>query len=149
MSKHKHIWTKIRMSQQLAQASPCPRAKVGAMLFQPDTWVTLADGYNGAPRGGGDLCGGTVCHRDEQKIVSGTRVEVGCHHAEANAICNAARYGHATKGAWLVVTRPPCLNCAKLIHHAGITQVYTTKHDRDSPGCAYLIEHNITVISWE
>jgi dCMP deaminase len=106
------------MSQQLAQASPCPRAKVGAMLFQPDTWVTLADGYNGAPRGGGELCGANVCHRDEQKIVSGTKVE-------------------------------PCLNCAKLIHHAGITQVYTTKHDRNSQGCAYLIEHNIKVISWE
>lgn len=56
-------------------------------------------------------------------IPSGTRLERGCHHAESNVICNAAANGVPTKGSWLIVTGEPCLMCAKLIHHAGITKV--------------------------
>ena len=51
------------------------------------------DGYNGGPRGGGDLCGGDECLRDTMNVKSGTRVEIGCHHAEMNLICNAAANG--------------------------------------------------------
>ena len=50
-------------------------------------------------------------------------MEIGCHHAEMNVICNAAAGGVPTRGAWLLVTGEPCLMCAKLIHHAGITKV--------------------------
>jgi dCMP deaminase len=82
------------------------------------------DGYNGGPRGGGRLCAGETCSRDDQQIKSGERVEIGCHHAEMNVICNAAASGVATRGAWLIVTGEPCLMCAKLIHHAGITKVF-------------------------
>ena len=144
---NKHIATKIRMCKQLEKASPCPRAKVGAMIFHPNSWVTISDGYNGAPRGAGELCAGDTCIRDDQKIKSGPQVELGCHHAEANAICNAARYGQSTKGCWLVVTRAPCLNCAKYIHHSGITQVFSPKGE-DSTGIDYLIENGIKVKDW-
>ena len=53
---------------------------------------------------------------------SGTRVEIGCHHAEMNVICNAAANGVPTRNAWLIVTGEPCIMCAKLIHHAGISK---------------------------
>ena len=98
-------------------------------------------------REAGELCAGDTCIRDDQKIKSGTQVELGCHHAEANAICNAARYGQSTKGCWLVVTRAPCLNCAKYIHHSGITQVFSPKGE-DSTGIDYLIENGIKVKDW-
>lgn len=57
------------------------------------------------------------------KIESGRELQVGCYHAEANAITNAAAMGAATAGKWIIVTGEPCLACAKLIHHAGIAQV--------------------------
>ena len=41
-------------------------------------------------------------------IPSGTRMELGCHHAEQNCICNAAAQGTKTSGAWLIVTGEPC-----------------------------------------
>ena len=39
------------------------------------------------------------CLRDTQHVQSGTRMEIGCHHAEMNVICNAAANGVPTRGA--------------------------------------------------
>ncbi len=135
--KKKHIDIRIEQCKLLAKASNCPRNKLGALLLDPERNVVLMDGYNGGPRGGGHLCGGDTCTRSDLKIKSGTRVEIGCHHAEMNVICNAAAVGVKTKGAWMIITGEPCLMCAKLIHHAGITRVivveggYTTTEGLD------------------
>ena len=135
--KKKHIDIRIEQCKLLAKASNCPRNKLGALLLDPERNVVLMDGYNGGPRGGGHLCGGDTCTRSDLKIKSGTRVEIGCHHAEMNVICNAAAVGVKTKGAWMIITGEPCLMCAKLIHHAGITKVivveggYTTTEGLD------------------
>lgn len=121
--KDKHLQIRINQCLELAKASNCPRRKFGAMLLEPARNVVLMDGYNGGPRGGGELCGGDTCDRDESLTPSGTQVQIGCHHAEMNLICNAAASGVATLGAWMIVTGEPCLMCAKLIHHAGIAKV--------------------------
>jgi dCMP deaminase len=108
--------------------------------------VILMDGYNGGPRGGGTLCGGDVCLRTEQEIPSGTRLEIGCHHAEMNVICNAAANGVSTRGAWLIVTGEPCQMCAKLIHHAGIVRVIlVTDGYAGENGVQYLEAHGVEV----
>lgn len=44
-------------------------------------------------------------------------------HAEANAILQCAKYGQSTDGAMLVCTLSPCVECAKSIIQAGITDV--------------------------
>ena len=130
----------------LSKASNCPRAKFGALLVDPERNVILMDGYNGGPRGGGELCGGDVCLRDEMKIQSGTRIEIGCHHAEMNLICNSAANGVPTKGAWLIVTGEPCMMCSKLIHHAGITRVIVVDGGFGGQnGVDYLEQHSVTV----
>jgi dCMP deaminase len=121
--KDKHIRVRVAQCLALAEASNCPRRRFGALLLDPARNVVLMDGYNGGPRGGGRLCGGEVCLRDAADVPSGTRMEVGCHHAEMNVICNAAANGVPTRGAWLIVTGEPCLLCAKLVHHAGIVRV--------------------------
>ena len=119
--KEKHLRIRVEQCLALAKASNCPRRTFGALLLDSERNVILMDGYNGGPRGGGALCGGDVCLRDTMEIQSGTRVEIGCHHAEMNVICNAAASGVATKNSWLLVTGEPCIMCAKLIHHAGIS----------------------------
>ena len=140
---------KIRITQchSLAEASPCPRRKVGAIIIDPLDGVVVSDGYNGTPRGSKKrLCGGESCLRDCDEVQSGTQNDIGCHHAEMNAILNSARRGQSTLGKWIIVSCSPCLMCAKAIHHAGIVHVIIS----DVPsshveGIEYLVGNNIKV----
>ncbi len=144
--KDKHLRIRIEQCLALAKASNCVRRTFGALLVDPERNVVLMDGYNGGPRGGGSLCGGQVCLRDKQNVESGTRMEIGCHHAEMNVICNAAANGVPTRNAWLIVTGEPCLMCAKLIHHAGIAKVWVVKDGYlGANGCQYLEDHGVAV----
>ena len=148
--KEKHLRIRIEQCLALAKASNCPRAKFGSLLVDPERNVILMDGYNGGPRGGGDLCGGDICLRDSELVISGTRVEVGCHHAEMNVICNAAANGVPTKGAWMIVTGEPCMMCAKLIHHSGVSKVIVVDGGfGGANGVDYLESHGVTVQTTE
>jgi dCMP deaminase len=145
--KEKHVRLRIAQCLELAKASYCSRRKFGAMLIDPNRNVVVADGYNGPPKGPMTLCGGDICERDKSNIPSGTQLEVGCHHAEANVICNAASMGRATEGMTLIVTGEPCLMCSKLIHHAGISKVICVRggYLAGSKGVEYLRSHKINV----
>ncbi|TNE91421.1 MAG: cytidine deaminase [Deltaproteobacteria bacterium] len=144
--KEKHLRIRIEQCLALAKASNCPRRKFGALLVDPDRNVILMDGYNGGPRDGGSLCGGHQCLRDSMGVESGTRMEIGCHHAEMNVVCNAAANGVRCRGAWLIVTGEPCLLCAKLIHHAGIKRVYVVDGGyAGANGVDYLSRHGVLV----
>ena len=142
--KHRDI--RIKQCLQLSEASNCPRRKVGALLIDPVRNVILMDGYNGGPRNGSKLCGDNCCLRTEQNIVSGTQIQIGCHHAEMNVICNAAANGVKTEGAWLIVNCECCLMCSKLIHHAGIKKVITIADTyKTNEGILYLKSNGILV----
>ncbi len=144
--KQKHLHIRIEQCLALSKASNCPRRKFGALLLDPERNVILMDGYNGGPRGGGELCGDTVCLRDTMKVKSGTRMEIGCHHAEMNVVCNAAASGVATRGAMLIVTGEPCMMCAKMIHHAGIGKVIVVDGGYGGAnGVSYLQAHGVIV----
>ena len=144
--KEKHLKIRIEQCLSLAKASNCPRRKFAALLLDPGRNVILMDGYNGGPRSGGRLCNGETCLRDDLKVQSGTRMEIGCHHAEMNVICNAAANGVPTRGAWLLVTGEPCVLCAKLIHHAGIERVLVVEGGyMGANGCTYLTDHGVEV----
>ena len=144
--KAKHVAIRIEQCLSLAKASNCTRRKFGALLLDPERNVVLMDGYNGGPRGGGELCGGDSCLRDDHAVTSGTRMEIGCHHAEMNVVCNCAASGVATKGAWLFVTGEPCMMCAKLVHHAGIAKVIVVGGGyMGENGVGYLRDHGVEV----
>ena len=148
--KDKHVRIRIEQCLALAKASNCPRRKFGALLLDPERNVVLMDGYTGGPRGGGHLCGGDACLRDTRNVQSGTRMEIGCHHAEMNVVCNAAANGVRCHGAWLFVTGEPCLLCAKLIHHAGIEHVLVVSGGyAGENGVSYLQAHDVRVTHLE
>ena len=148
--KDKHIRIRVEQCLALAKASNCPRRKFGALLLDPVRNVILMDGYNGGPRSGGRLCGGDACLRDMHGVESGTRIEIGCHHAEMNVVCNAAANGVPCRGAWLIVTGEPCILCAKLIHHAGITRVLVVEGGYlGANGVQYLQDHGVDVVTVE
>jgi dCMP deaminase len=146
LMKDKHIRIRVEQCLALAKASNCPRRKFGALLLDPERNVILMDGYNGGPRGGGELCGGEACLRDTLEVKSGTRMEIGCHHAEMNVVCNAAANGVRCRGAWLIVTGEPCMMCAKMIHHAGIVRVLVVVGGyAGENGVKYLEQHGVEV----
>lgn len=142
----KEKWKKhwLAHSRVLSGMSPCRRGKVGALIIDPRNNI-VASGFNGGPRGAiGELCGGDFCERDRRGCLSGTETEVGCHHAELNAIANAAAKGVSTEGCTLVCSTSPCLACAKLIHHAGIVEVVTADN-YDPRGATYLVNVGVVV----
>jgi len=145
-----------------ARMSSCSRAQVGAVIvLDLDECRVLADGYNGPPRGAGATCRTetfdadakieSTCDRVRLDLASDERVEVGCHHAEQNALMNALRAGISTLGAVLVCTRLPCLACARAIHHAGLSCVVANpgpSGDREpcTEGVDYLKTHGVRVV---
>ena len=114
----------------IAQLSKDQSTQVGALILGP-TFEVRSLGYNGAPRG---------CSADEDGRGT-TRPEkyFWFSHAELNAITNAARVGTPLDGCVLLVTHPPCMDCARAIVQAGITGVLTR-----NPGAEFLerwVEH--------
>ena len=144
--KQKHLDAYIEMCLTLAKLSNCPRRKFGTLLLDPKRNLILGTAYNGGPRGGGELCGGTVCLRDTLGVTSGTRMEVGCHHSEMNAVCNAARVGTAIEGAWMITNGEPCEMCSKYLLHAGVAKIVVVGGGYSGTnGLAYLQQHGIEV----
>lgn len=137
----RHARARLAQALALAELSTCTRRKVGALIIDPLTRAVISDGYNGPPRKGGALCGeeGDTCTRETEHITSGTHLERGCYHAEANAIYNAARRGARTEGAVILTTAAPCLACARAIYHAGLVAVMTPPQSYpDTEGLAFL-----------
>lgn len=132
----------------LSNRSTCPRGKVGAFIIDEFNNPVSA-GFNGAPRKApGDLCNINICDRDFKKIASGTSIEIGCHHAEMNAICNAAKKGISLKSCTIIISTNPCLSCAKMIHHAGLLRVVIPNESNYSEaGIEYLKKNQVKVIS--
>ncbi len=137
----------IKHAELISKMSPCPRGKVGAVIVdQFNNPVSM--GFNGPPRGAqGKLCNIDICDRTEKKIKSGSQIEIGCHHAEANSLMNALRKGISVLNCQIYITTAPCLVCARLIHHAGISSVfYPISSDYDKRGSKYLESNNVKII---
>ena len=130
----------------LSDQSPCIRGKVGAIIIDSSN-NPISMGFNGPPRGSsGFLCKRDRCERIDLRIESGTHIEIGCHHAEANALMNAVKKGISVDQCSLVITTAPCMVCSKLIHHSGIKEVFfpaSSKYDRR--GQEYLEENGVSV----
>lgn len=139
----RHIHARLSQALALSQLSSCTRRKVAALIISPDTHSVISDGYNGPPRKGPALCGGDHCERVRLQITSGTQNDIGCYHAEQNAILNAARQGSSTNGAILICTTSPCLSCARAIYHAGIKEIYVPKGSYTTKGIKYLAQYNV------
>ncbi len=97
----------------LASRSSCERLHVGCVIVSggDNRNRIIAAGYNG------HLPGTPHCSRlrdgHEQATV----------HAEQNAVADAARRGAGLDGATIYVTHFPCINCAKILAAAGISEI--------------------------
>ena len=126
--------------------SKCPRRKFSAIIVDPDNQV-ISIGYNGNIRGQhGNLCGGDICLRNSENIESGHNLDVGCIHAEENAILNCARQGKSCVGSTMYVNGEPCRKCAARIAQAGIKTLIYKDAGYPDHGLPILEENNVEII---
>lgn len=112
----------MKIAHQVASRATCDRKSVGA-VFVSSLRHILATGYNGSAAG--------LPHCD----VAGHMMEDGhcvrTIHAEANAICQAARNGTSLAGSTCYVTASPCWPCFKLMVNSGIKRIVFGEFYRD------------------
>jgi len=134
--KEKFIDAHMKASEVYAQLSSAKRLQVGCVVVKDNTIIGI--GYNGMPSGWTNDC--------EVELDNGeTKTKPEVMHAETNSISKIARSTNSSDGAALFVTHAPCLDCAKIIHQAGINSVYYRNTYRSTDGIDFLEKCNINV----
>lgn len=123
--KAKFIDYFMRVAEETALLSHAKRKQVGCVIVK-DRRI-LSFGYNGMPTGWDNCC------EDED---GNTRPEV--LHAEMNSISKIAQSTESSNESTLFCTLSPCLDCAKAIHQAGISEVIYNEEYRDTRGIDFL-----------
>ena len=113
--KPKFVIAHMKAASVYAELSSAKRLQVGCVIVKDNTIIGI--GYNGMPAGWDNNCENVIQHSDDTVELK-TKPEV--LHAETNAVAKVARSTNSTEGADMFVTHAPCLDCAKLIHQAGI-----------------------------
>ena len=127
--KQKYIEAHMKAAEVYAQLSSAKRLQVGCVVVKDNTIIGI--GYNGMPSGWTNEC--------EMELGNGeTKTKPEVLHAETNAIAKIARSTNSSDGAALFVTHAPCLDCAKIIHQAGINSVYYRNTYRSTEGVEFL-----------
>ena len=126
----------MEVARAVSKFSKDESTKVGAVILGKDSLEIRSLGYNGAPRG---------CSADEDaKRMERPEKYFWMEHAERNAIYNAARVGVPLEGSAILITHPPCMDCARALVQVGIKEVYWVKPTPEF-GARWL-EHKYRVI---
>jgi dCMP deaminase len=148
MIKDKYVGTYMKTAKLFAEHSSAIRKKVGAVIVKDDRIISI--GYNGMPAGWTNECEEVVTPTLPYLQGDGptlkTKPEV--IHAESNAIAKLAKSTESGEGATMFITCAPCLECAKLIYQAGITEVYYEEDYRNNEGINFLSKCN-NIIAWK
>ena len=139
--KQKWVDAFMDTAERFAQLSSAKRLKVGSVVVKDNRIISI--GYNGMPAGWTNECEEVIEVHEDGGVVTKTKDEV--IHAEANAILKLARDGESGNGSILFCTHAPCVQCAKLIHGAGISKMYYRDSYRDEHGIDFLNKCNIEV----
>lgn len=134
--KPKMIDAHMTAAEVYATLSSAKRLNVGCVIVKNDTIIGI--GYNGMPSGWTNECEDVL---DDGSLK--TKPEV--LHAESNALMKVAKSTNSSESATLFVTHAPCVDCSKLIHQAGIKEVYYKNNYRDFNGIIFLEKCGITV----
>lgn len=139
--------TWMEVARTVAHRSSCTRAKVGAVIVDPNQRI-VATGYNGPAStypADTDLPCNYWCKRSQEDHpqTKGYGFDCPAIHAEANALLYKDRVENAT----LYVTHTPCADCAKLVSNAGVVDVVLPNNQRDerTESHRYLRECGISV----
>lgn len=121
------------IAERIAEMSYARRLKVGSVLVKNDNIISF--GWNGTPNGFDNNCENESFDAIGNIILE-TKSEV--LHAEANCLMKLTKTTNTSENAILYVTHAPCINCAKLIHQAGIKILYYRNIYRSDEGIKFL-----------
>lgn len=112
----------VEVMDATSKRSTCDRGRSGCVIVRDN--VILSTGYVGSPKGSphcDDV--GHLMKTVQNEDGTSSRHCMRTAHAEANAICMAAKNGVSVNGATLYCRMVPCRNCAMLIANCGIIKV--------------------------
>jgi dCMP deaminase len=141
--KQKFIDLYMDWAKRLAQLSYARRLQVGAVIVKNDCVISY--GYNGTPAGWDNNCEDEIPisplpaelpEELDNTFTLKTKPEV--LHAEMNALMKLAKSNGSGNDASLFVTHAPCLECAKGIYQAGISEIYYGEDYRSDDGLYFL-----------
>lgn len=121
----------------ISTRSPCERLHVGCVIVSSGERKNriVAAGYNGFLPGTPHVS--RVRDGHEQATV----------HAEQNAVADAARRGSSLEGCIAYVTHFPCINCAKILAAAGISEVrYHRDYNNDLMVAPLLTDSGVKIV---
>ena len=119
------------IAEETAKLSSAIKLQVGCVIVKDNRILSV--GYNGTPSGWDNECEHVIKWPNGDIKFLTTKPEV--LHAEANALMKLCRSTESSEGATLFVTHTPCIECAKLIYQAGISQVYYINEYNATKGC--------------
>ena len=129
--KPKFIKYFATIAEETAKLSSAIKLQVGCVIVKDNRILSV--GYNGTPSGWDNECEHVIKWPNGDIKFLTTKPEV--LHAEANALMKLCRSTESSEGATLFVTHTPCIECAKLIYQAGISQVYYINEYNATKGC--------------
>ena len=119
------------IAEETAKLSSAIKLQVGCVIVKDNRILSV--GYNGTPSGWDNECEEVIKWPNGDIKFLTTKPEV--LHAEANALMKLCQSTESSEGATLFVTHTPCIECAKLIYQAGISQVYYINDYDATKGC--------------
>lgn len=125
----------VGLAQYWAPHSTCFRRKVGAVLFQRDTYAVLSLGYNDTRIGATDCAAGgcPICADEATFDNAKTNLDCTCVHAEMNALLLSVlrpRGAHLAMWTDALHNPGPCASCQKHLGQAGVVGIYYYMGDR-------------------
>ena len=129
--KPKFVKYFAKIAEETAKLSSAIKLQVGCVIVKDNRILSV--GYNGTPSGWDNDCEEVIKWPNGDIKFLTTKPEV--LHAEANALMKLCQSTESSKGATLFVTHTPCIECAKLIYQAGISQVYYINQYDATKGC--------------
>lgn len=156
-----------------AELSSARRLHVGAIVVKDDRIISI--GYNGMPAGWDNNCekkdymsgdaGGwlspeeieeqwpfeetVVVANDNESFETTMRYRLKTKpevlHAERNALDKLAKGNEGGLGSTMFITHAPCLECAKSIYGAGISQVFYREDYRSDEGIEFLQKCRVNI----
>lgn len=129
-------------ADRTAELSHARRLQVGAVIVKDDSVISY--GYNGMPAGWDNNC---EYEQYQQDGAIGLKTKPEVLHAERNALDKLAKRGGAGgKDAAMFITHAPCIECAKSIYGAGITEVFYGEDYRSEDGIYFLQKCGINIV---
>ena len=129
--KDRWIQYYVKIAKETALLSTAKKLQVGCVIVRDNRILSI--GYNGTPSGWDNDCEEVIKWPNGDIKFLTTQPET--LHAEANCLMTLCQSTASSKGATLFVTPTPCIECAKLIYQAGISQVYYINQYDATKGC--------------